>query len=108
MSNSPPSAHLDVAVRACSVEVWDLEGAVEAQLQVVALIADEVPGTLRVGRERLGVVGRCYRTRVCMDHPSTTWDKKQQRKQSYDTVNDSFREFARVIFPTFECISNRS
>ena len=63
--------HLDVAALTLPVGIRDLEVRVEVHLQVVTLVGDDGPGTLNVGREVLGVVGRLDDTSVSVYHSST-------------------------------------
>ena len=65
--------YLNIITLAGPSAVWNLEITVEAQLQVVSLMGDDLPGTLNIGWEVLGIVWRLDCSHISMDYPSTAW-----------------------------------
>ena len=68
--------YLDIAALAGPAAVRNLEVSVEAHLHVVPLVCDDLPGTLHIGREVLGIVRRLDGSTISVDHPSTAWPGK--------------------------------
>lgn len=67
--------YLDIAALAGPSAVWNLEITVEVHLQVVSLVGNDLPGTLHIGWEVLGIVWRLDCPCFSMDHPSAAWPK---------------------------------
>lgn len=63
--------YLHVAATTRPGAVWDLKITAEAHLQMVSLVTNNVPETLHIGWEVLGIIWRFDCPCVSMDHPST-------------------------------------